>query len=675
MSKSRWSTPSEGEPEGPKSYHLKNGRIWAPHFPVSTRSGTGFANEDTLDHRNVIYQMLMHCPPFINWVENLMMVHQDKSLPKLPATSLPIDDLICGHRGEECYFCAFWVIYALYWAESSPKNPWSQEEDHNEDHHITLAEDLWDRLSGIWNPKGQQDVAEFWPALIKELREQVDAKHEIPRAQFERIFSLPMLTKGVCKGRNACSEPHYTSHDELMLRVHVPHRTKKVQSANQTSLQTAIERFFKSKRHVKCETCNNDREQTEVMERPPEVLLVQLNRMDNNDEPKKLMDQIKLVEKLEFNVEHFDPRLDVTPDSARVHYELFWVAMHRGESFKEGHYYCYAKGRKEWSMLDDEQCWPVDGFESFARTKESEEQGYIFGYRRYIPGHQQPQPAVLYNPDGTAEDAVDLDVPENKTNEEEEDEEALDLSHWTSQDFQKAKRLTITFTDVDGSFSRSVDLVGCAIDPLRKRAMNQIGFPSETTGILELTVFDKDNNVVESCSMDGYLKDEGTEKRPPGHTRARILAERKRNGQGRPYHNAPFVRSGYDEEAPKRYYDTPPGMTKFGDPENLRPFDVKDLILAHRFKLMEAERREQKEKEEKANEEKEEAEKGKEEADTKKNINTSLKDKVKDTADALKPKDSGVKKNGKEKKDKKGKNTKKKKNGEKAKPETKDGGC
>ncbi|KAJ5738221.1 Peptidase C19 ubiquitin carboxyl-terminal hydrolase 2 [Penicillium malachiteum] len=662
MSKSGWATPSEGKPEGARPYHLKNGRMWAPHFPTKTRSGNGFGNEDMLDHRNVIYQMLMHCPPFINWLENFMMVHQNKSLPKQPVTPGRIEDIVCDRRGEECYYCVLWAIYALYWTEEPPKDPWFMEQELPDDHHISMSEELWDRMSSVWDPEEQEDPAKFWPVFWGLLHEQIEEKHERSLAQLNRIFGLSMLTKGVCKGRHACSEPHYTSHEELMLHVRVPLRTKRIQSENQTSLRVAIERFFKSKRHVKCATCNNDQEQTEVMECPPEVLLVQLNRMDlNGDEPKKVLDRVKLVEKLEFNVEHFDPRLNLPPDSARVHYELFWVAMHQGESLKEGHYYCYAKGRKEWSLLDDEQSWPADGFESFARTKESEEEGYIFGYRRYIPGHQQPQPAVLYNPDGTAEDGMDLDTPESKTNEEQEDEEALDLSHWTSQDFQKAKRLMITFTDVDGSFSRSVDLVGCAIDPLRRRAMNQIGFPSDTTGILELTLLDRDNNIVESCSIDGYLKDEGTEKRRPDHTRARILAEQKRNGRGNSTYSAPFAR--YDEEFPKRYHDTPPGMIKFGDPFNLRPFDVKDLILSHRFKLAEAQQKEQKEKEEKEKKEKDE-EKNKEEAETGKSLISSLK-----------PKDAGVKKNGKDKtkKDKKPKKKNKKKNEEKN--ESKDGDC
>ncbi|KAJ6032440.1 hypothetical protein N7540_003172 [Penicillium herquei] len=696
MSKTRLSslgpsgTEFESLPDAPRDYHLPNGRMWAPHFPIYNRSGNGFPNDGTLDYRNVIFQMLMHCPPFINWLESYMMDHigvqdQNQLLREDGVGFLPIEDLICGLRGQECYLCSIWTIYATYWTEASPDNPKFLDEETleefsdevREDHYRSRFNNIWDRIFEEWsktgNREGQQDPAELWPFLVKILRAQIDPQHLKAINQFDRIFGLPMLAKGVCKGSKACSEPHYSEHQESMMRVHFPlHSKKKGGIRDKFSLQEAINRFFTRETEVtdKCETCKKHGKQTEVIAFPPEVLFVQVNRMSlNDDEPKKNLQPIELVEKLEFNVEQFDPRLNLTPDSARCHYELFWVATHRGSSYQEGHYDCCVKGRKQWSMIDDDQSWPVEGFEDFARTKDTEEQAYIFGYRRYIPGHQQSHPTTVFTTSGREEDPMDVDVPENLTKEEQEDRELLDLSHWNSQDFQRAKRLMITFTDVDGSFSRSVDIVGFAIDPLKRRAMNMIGIPSETTGTLELTVFDRDNHIIESCSMNGYLKDEGTMWRRRDHTKVKIMANQKRRL------NTPDDKPNVKKPA----NNIPPGMTTLGDPSQTRPFDIKDIILAHRPKVTpEVQQREQaeKEKQEKEKQEKEDKEKKEKEKKDKekakeeeaKTENGSRRSSLKQSADklkdkmkeVLKPKDSGVKKNGKEKKDKKDKKSKKK---------------
>ncbi|KAJ5726522.1 uncharacterized protein N7483_007879 [Penicillium malachiteum] len=675
-----------------KEYHPPNGRMWAPHFPVYGRSGNGFPNDGTSDYRNVIFQMLMHCPPFINWLENYMLEHigvnQDDLLPESQSQVglIPIDDLICRTRGEECYLCSIWTIYATYWTERPSKDPWFMNEDLSEDHYRTLFNNMWDRIFAEWSETedhvdGQQDPAEFWPVLVNILRAEIDPQSLKAINQFDRIFDLPMLSKCACQGSGACSEPHYVEHQESMLRVDFPLHSNK--AGYKFSVQGALNEFFSRKIEVtgKCEACKNRGQQTEVIAFPPEVLFVQVNRMiQDNDEPKKSLRQIQLVEKLEFDVEHFDPRLNLTTENARCHYELFWVAMHRGESLQEGHYDCYAKGRKQWSMFDDDQSWPIDKYEDFAHTRDAEQQAYILGYRRYIPENRQSHPTIVFNPDGMREDPMDLDVPEteNLTEEEKQEREMLNLSHWTAQDFERAKRLMITFTDVDGSFTRSVDLVGFAIDPLKKRAMHLIGFPSSTTGTLELTLFDRDNHIIESCSMDGYLKDEGTEKRRRDHIRAGIIADRKR----RLGLMTPDEKSNVKKPANNR----PLGMRTLADPSQTRPFDIKDIILAHRPKT-EAQQREQMEKEKQEKEEKEKKEKeGKEKEDKKKegeaktgkeSRRSSLKqsaDKLKDKIrEVLKPKDSGVKKNGKEKKDKKDKKKNKKKHKKKNGKKSKDG--
>lgn len=110
----------------------------------------GFKNPDTRCYRNSIFQMLAHAPVILHWVEWYRFQHVPQNR-------------VCqfGQNEGRCKVCLLYDLLLTFWDSDAG------------DCEATLAE-LWDRVFPDLNGgtmTGEQDAAEFWAELYRQLSE------------------------------------------------------------------------------------------------------------------------------------------------------------------------------------------------------------------------------------------------------------------------------------------------------------------------------------------------------------------------------------------------------------------------------------------------------------------------------------------------------------------------
>jgi hypothetical protein len=116
---------------------------------------TGFKNPNNLCYRNVIFQMLMHAPVFLNWVNWYKEHHAAEN-----------SNCKSGEHGGPCKVCLFHYISTPYWQGGEQK---PRLADCNKATAI-LSQQVW-RAWGRGGQEGRQeeDSPEYFEHLYEQL--------------------------------------------------------------------------------------------------------------------------------------------------------------------------------------------------------------------------------------------------------------------------------------------------------------------------------------------------------------------------------------------------------------------------------------------------------------------------------------------------------------------------
>ncbi|KAJ5156503.1 hypothetical protein N7492_009306 [Penicillium capsulatum] len=309
---------------------------WNTSFPLRTEKG--LPNQGTVCYRNVTLQILLHAPVFLNW----LAANQQRHAPRAAS--------VCsGSKGSRTGLSLLWPRVFDDWDEGS----------HD----------------------GHQDAVEFWLDLLRQFTAQTKP---LQRPDLDAIFSIPTVNMIKCQS-GACTTK-YKSDQTNFLTLQFPADTRSL-----TSIDEMITSFFSANpiEETGCPDCSHARLTQECLGRPPELLLVHLNRIRYRDgELQKIDRKATFRETIELDRAVFDPRLAAADD---VEYQLSSVILHRGRSTQSGHYRIVVRGRAgQWSLLDDESApRHYDSFEDFASGQSIQSEVYLLAYRRlcFDPQH------------------------------------------------------------------------------------------------------------------------------------------------------------------------------------------------------------------------------------------------------------------------------------------------
>ncbi|KAJ5691362.1 hypothetical protein N7488_012097 [Penicillium malachiteum] len=281
-----------------------------------------------------------------------------------------------------------------------------------------------------------------------------------------------------------------------------------------STIQIAFLRYFQNMNmNAACPECECPRNECERLREAPELLLMHVNRIDLvRGQPQKIKRRVHFSKDIVLDKALFDQRLaqqgagNPVAD-APYHYELFWVGLHHGETHNSGHYYCYAKGRRDWAFLDDLHTglYNENQFTNF----QPQTQAYIFAYRRVDPGDQQEDPELVDPVRKFDDGAMDVDPKETPAGAQ-----LPVVPGFTSDDLgderDKVGKLELRFSDSNGNILQSTDVVGIPYtSPAGPdgKGLWRVELPGDKTGTMTLNWIDHTNNLAESCSMEGLLKD------------------------------------------------------------------------------------------------------------------------------------------------------------------------
>ncbi|KAJ5584119.1 uncharacterized protein N7459_003919 [Penicillium hispanicum] len=436
---------------------------------MSVQTPAGFQNAGDECYRNVTFQMLLHAPVFLHWVDWYRRHH----IPRGETCRL-------GEDEQECKVCLFHGFCTIYWG--------SDRTDYK-----TRFDDFWDLVFNDWaggTNEGQQDPAEFFPELYRQFHEDV---RELFRLDLEHICRLPVIHVRTCKGKHACRDKTFTTDESAFL-----HATFSGDDTETMTIEEAVGRFFDEEviADGKCSKCKNNRATTDRIGHPPELLLVHLNRID--EKALKISRPIQFSETLTLKSECFDPRLAGMRES--VEYELSSVQMHRGDTTQSGHYVIAVKGPTgNWTLIDDDETEDYAEFTNFASTDSVQQEAYIFAYRR-LP---------------TKPDDVEMIAGEENDTEIENlagSDSATKGAATSSGGGGDRGRLELRFTSKEGTETFNIEISGQLRSGIYSAQQDNSGekFPGMTEkqdrGRLELRVISKEGVETLNVEIAGLLK-------------------------------------------------------------------------------------------------------------------------------------------------------------------------
>ncbi|KAJ6010549.1 hypothetical protein N7451_001961 [Penicillium sp. IBT 35674x] len=445
-------------------------------WPAGLAAAThiGFVNKGTDCYKIVTFQMLLHLPAFLNWLDDYKHQHIE-------------GDKGCktGVMGLPCRLCHFRILYHSYW--------------DGEGNYQTSFDNLADTILLEWDAKygehkGQQDAAEFWTEVYDQILADM---MDILQIDLVSLFRLFTVTNRVCVGDHAC-ESKWLQSEHDMLRVQFP---ADAGDTTQLALHQAIQQWFKERDvGLKCEECKNDRFDKDYFQQTPECLIVHLNRikLDSQGYSSKIKSRILISEALQLDGACFDPNI-VAPEE-KVYYVLTSVIMHTGPSPSLGHYYMFAKGPGgKWAKIDDESVQRFNTFEEWATRSKAAIDAYVFAYRRVTEDEYQQIKLKEKKKKGSRATKArkvqdqgvqtDEEVPPEPIEKEEEPMKLFGHSSTFKLKFTPAGGLPVI---VNGQIETG--------DP-----MDIVEFP-DTKGLLELTWLDEKNNILRDLNIQGELR-------------------------------------------------------------------------------------------------------------------------------------------------------------------------
>ncbi|OGE57416.1 hypothetical protein PENARI_c002G03951 [Penicillium arizonense] len=341
----------------PKDLTRRSGipTAWDPEVEDSTE--VGFPNIIVQCYRNATLQLLLHAPVFCNWLNWYKNHHAPKGYT-------------CqrGEYGKYCKVCQFQALCAVYWDGGVGK--WKAILD-------TITKSVYDTWRADQEDE-QSDIGEYLEQVVYQLRE---ATKPMFRCDVDDALRVEMFEVKKCIGDKPCKDV-FTARKEVFLRLGWPDKTEK-----HTPITDMVDGMFTKEDDTrpKCAKCGNPRVYTVQLGQPPELLLVQVNRLELVDNKiNKIMHRVQMKEEITLLSTYFDERRKET--NKHIQYELTAVVLHQEASAGErGHFTIAVKGRAgTWKLLDDAKVSEID-FVDLKRKKNCEN-AYIFSYRR-MPTH------------------------------------------------------------------------------------------------------------------------------------------------------------------------------------------------------------------------------------------------------------------------------------------------
>ncbi|KAJ5442349.1 Peptidase C19 ubiquitin carboxyl-terminal hydrolase 2 [Penicillium cf. griseofulvum] len=306
---------------------------WHPDLPDKTP--LGFPNTSGVNcYRNVVFQMILHMPIFYNW----LIWYKSHHAPKGHLCKLGSSD----DGPMECQVCQLAEICQGYWAGETSWKP--------------TFESLTKSLLHGWKPAGidsEQDPGEYFDMLYNAITKSTKL---MMRGDLEDMFEIEIITEG----------------DEL---------------PEKPTLSDVIQQHFDHEdKYDACGDCGGTKTSTDQIGSFPELLLVQLNRIDAEGE--KITTKVYLSEQLNIQTRFIDERWG--NKRKVIQYKLTSVVLHHGGETTQGHYSIGLKGKGDkWAMASDITIsdWVPEGPQGDLSHLST---SYLFTYRR-LPLNDQVQ--------------------------------------------------------------------------------------------------------------------------------------------------------------------------------------------------------------------------------------------------------------------------------------------
>lgn len=203
------------------------------------------------------------------------------------------------------------------------------------------------------------------------------------KESLDDMFAVESADKRTCAGAKGCGAETSNPSSFDFLAAHFS------EDEDPQTLEEAIENTFATDPiEAMCTACKKNPVESElVLTEVPEVLLVQLNRIDQQvtesgeAEPVRIESEIQFSEELVLRKEWLDPQLgDIRKD---IKYVLSSVLLHQGPSMDAGRYMAAVKSQDgTWTLADDTKLSTYESFEALAGSKDIRKNAYVFAYRR-----------------------------------------------------------------------------------------------------------------------------------------------------------------------------------------------------------------------------------------------------------------------------------------------------
>ncbi|KXG49458.1 Peptidase C19, ubiquitin carboxyl-terminal hydrolase 2 [Penicillium griseofulvum] len=302
--------------------------------------------------------MILHMPIFYNW----LIWYKNHHAPQGHVCKLGSSD----DDPMECQVCQLAEIFQGYWAGETDETDW-----------MSTFDSLTKSLLHSWKPAGtdsEQDPVEYFGVLYNAIKESTKL---MMRGDLEEMFEVEIITVKKCAGENPCV-PNYTSNAQPVMMIHLSGEEDDELPKNPT-LSDVIQRHFDHEDYWdECGKCGGTMTATDQIGSFPELLLVQLNRVDQTGN--KITTKVSLSEQLNIETRFIDERWG--NKRKVIQYKLSSVVLHHGEQTTFGHYSVGLKGKGDkWTIASDSAVrdWIPEGPQGDLKHLST---GYLFTYRR-----------------------------------------------------------------------------------------------------------------------------------------------------------------------------------------------------------------------------------------------------------------------------------------------------
>ncbi|KAJ5727088.1 hypothetical protein N7493_004908 [Penicillium malachiteum] len=462
----------------------------------------------TIRYQNAIYQMLLHYPVFLQWLNYYYREHSG------PGTQCQF-----GTNGMECKLCQF-----LHFA----RNYWRRDEEECLSRHQAIVNIFLADWDGGSHAGSEQNFLDFYIEIQRQFTEQIpgdDQRSAYRRAhqfrdEFLHMFTFDIFRVTECQGSSPCAP---------VRGEEVPFNWA-LQISNDTEnavVSHPVAELVSPDEDGVCAQCgDNPRTIRNAIEDPPEIIIARApRRLFERQDLGAVLTPLELSNYLELKAKVFDDEYATTED---VRYELFTVLVQAaprrprvpaatGDNEPEDDYKNIVKAKTQWADVSEESeqgpalMEHIDNWEwNYGQASIGyRRRGFFLAFRRLSSDAIPSKRAVEYQAGSPEDLAVGFDaisVPNpgvlTLTFEQGEDAGTGPESSTISPD-----------AEVDRARMRGVPFA----DLTMTIPMNSLHFPeTNPTGRLLIEFQDSQNQVVDTFEIKGILRDL-LNKRPQEH--------------------------------------------------------------------------------------------------------------------------------------------------------------